>query len=107
MEEIRKHLLIEVHHCCREAVVKRYVWEENKGESTAATDSDEEEELAQREEKIMKMMMDNNYPDSEIDKLLESLKKSGSNDILSGEFIENDIRLSEAIREAIEDIKFA
>lgn len=27
------------------------------------------------------------------------------NDILNGEFIENDIRLSEAIREAIEDIK--
>jgi hypothetical protein len=28
------------------------------------------------------------------------------NDILNGEFIENDIRLSEAIREAIEEIKF-
>jgi len=28
------------------------------------------------------------------------------NDILNGEFIENDIRLSEAIREGIEEIKF-
>ena len=31
---------------------------------------------------------------------------SFKNDILNGEFIENDIRLSEAIREAIEEIKF-
>jgi hypothetical protein len=30
-----------------------------------------------------------------------------NNDILNGEYIENDIRLSEAIREAIELIKFA
>jgi hypothetical protein len=40
--------------------------------------------------------------------LLETFKLTGSfkNDILNGEFIENDIRLSEAIREAIEEIKF-
>lgn len=40
--------------------------------------------------------------------MLETFKLTGSfkNDILNGEFIENDIRLSEAIREAIEEIKF-
>jgi hypothetical protein len=50
------------------------------------------------------------YPDEEIDKILQSLKENGvvfNNDILNGEYIENDIRLSEAIREAIEEIKFA
>jgi hypothetical protein len=52
-------------------------------------------------------MKQNEYPDAEIDKLLETFKMSGNfkNDILNGEFIENDIRLSEAIREAIEEIK--
>lgn len=42
-------------------------------------------------------MMANEYPDIEIDKLIESFKLSGSfkNDILNGDFIENDIRLSE------------
>lgn len=40
--------------------------------------------------------------------MLETFKLSGGcNDILNGEFIENDIRMSEAIREAIEEIKFA
>lgn len=40
--------------------------------------------------------------------MLETFKMTGTfkNDILNGEFIENDIRLSEAIREAIEEIKF-
>lgn len=40
--------------------------------------------------------------------MLETFKLTCSfkNDILNGEFIENDIRLSEAIREAIEEIKF-
>ena len=50
------------------------------------------------------------YPDAEIDKVLQALKDKGvvfNNDILNGEYIENDIRLSEAIREAIEEIKFA
>jgi hypothetical protein len=52
-------------------------------------------------------MMANEYPDIEIDKLIESFKLSGTfkNDILNGDFIENDIRLSEQIREAIEEIK--
>jgi hypothetical protein len=50
-------------------------------------------------------MMANEYPDAEIDKLLASFKLTGSNDILNGDFIENDIRLSEQIREAIEEIK--
>lgn len=60
-----------------------------------------------REDKIMRAMEEYEYPDAEVDKLLETFKMSGSfkNDILNGEFIENDIRLSEAIREAIEDIK--
>jgi hypothetical protein len=37
--------------------------------------------------------------------LLGQFKQSGSNDILNGDFIENDIRLSEQIRESIEEIK--
>ena len=50
------------------------------------------------------------YPDAEIDKLLETFKltigeRGFKNDILNGDFIENDIRLSEQIREAIEEIK--
>lgn len=50
--------------------------------------------------------MNNEYPDAEIDKLLQTFKITGKNDILNGEFIENDIRLSESIRDAIEEIKF-
>jgi len=63
--------------------------------------------ILEREESILKLMKQNEYPDAEIDKLLETFKMSGNfkNDILNGEFIENDIRLSEAIREAIEEIK--
>lgn len=69
--------------------------------------SDEEDMILEREESILKLMKQNEYPDAEIDKLLETFKMSGNfkNDILNGEFIENDIRLSEAIREAIEEIK--
>ena len=37
--------------------------------------------------------------------MLGQFKQSGSNDILNGDFIENDIRLSEQIRESIEEIK--
>ena len=74
-------------------------------------DSDDEESAATqlREERVMKMMIANQYPDAEIDKLLETFKMSGKfkNEILSGEFIENDIRLSEQIREAIDEIKIA
>jgi hypothetical protein len=69
--------------------------------------SDEEDKILEKEENILKLMRQNEYPDAEIDKLLETFKMSGNfkNDILNGEFIENDIRLSEAIREAIEEIK--
>lgn len=56
-------------------------------------------------------MKNGEYPDAEIDKLLETFNMSGqlfSNKnplILNGEFIENDIRLNENIRDAIEEIK--
>ena len=55
-------------------------------------------------------MIQSEYPDAEIDRLLDTFKLSGNlfkNDILNGEFIENDIRMSEAIREAIDEIKIA
>lgn len=52
-------------------------------------------------------MMEDSYPDAEIDKLLETfsgqIKMNANN--LQGDFIENDIRLSENIREAIDEIK--
>ncbi len=72
-------------------------------------DSEEEhEDILSRDREVLNLMMTNNYPDAEIDKLLETFKLSGgTNDILNGEYIENDIRMSEAIREAIEEIKFA
>jgi len=81
--------LLEIHHVCSD------------------DNSDEEDKILEREDYILKLMMQNEYPDAEIDKLLETFKMSGNfkNDILNGEFIENDIRLSEAIREAIEEIK--
>ena len=65
--------------------------------------------MMEREERIIKMMMKNEYPDAEIDKKLEQFRGSGAfkNDILNGDYIDNDIRLSEAIREALESIKFA
>ena len=56
------------------------------------------------------MIKNHDYPDAEIDKILQGFKDKGvvfNNDILNVEYIENDIRLSEAIREAIEDIKIA
>ena len=90
--------MIEVNHCCKF----------NEEDSDDEIDSDNEE-ILERDNQIMKMMRDNVYPDSEIDKLLESFKVSAGNfknDILNGDFIENDIRLSESIREAIEEIKF-
>ncbi len=81
--------MLEIHHVCND------------------DNSDEEDMILEREESILKLMKQNEYPDAEIDKLLETFKMSGNfkNDILNGEFIENDIRLSEAIREAIEEIK--
>ena len=55
------------------------------------------------------MMAGGEYPDAEIDKLLETFSMSGqlfqNKNILNGEFIENDIRLNENIRDAIEEIK--
>jgi len=54
-------------------------------------------------------MMSSDYPDAEIDKVLETFSMSGqlagTNKILNGEYIDNDIRLSENIREAIDEIK--
>lgn len=52
-------------------------------------------------------MMTSEYPDAEIDNILETFSMSGSfkNNLVNGEFIENDIRLSESIRETIDDIK--
>lgn len=54
------------------------------------------------------MMMENDYPDAEIDKLIETfsmLGLQGKQKIYSGEMIDNDIRLSEQIREALDDIR--
>jgi hypothetical protein len=49
------------------------------------------------ENSILKMMMSGEYVDAEIDKLLETFSMSGQfkNTIVNGEYIENDIRLSE------------
>jgi hypothetical protein len=96
IENLRSRYLIEVHHCCKF----------NEEDSDDEVDSDNEE-ILERDKQILKMMMNNEYPDAEIDKLLETIKMTGNfkNDILNGDYIENDIRLSEAIREAIEEIK--
>ena len=73
----------------------------------------DEEEAEDRQNEVdgksLKQMMSGEYPDSEIDKLLETFSMSGSlfQNVVSsgGEFIENDIRLNESIREAIEEVK--
>lgn len=46
-------------------------------------------------------------PDAEIDKLLETFSMSGFNmmKLSAGDFIENDIRLTEQIRDAIDEVK--
>ena len=51
--------------------------------------------------------MKGEYPDAEIDKLLETFDMNGmlSKNMLNGEFIDNDIRLSDAIRDTIDEIK--
>lgn len=57
--------------------------------------------------------MDGAYADQEIDKLLETFEatiklngsSSASNNLINGEYIENDIRLSESIRDTIDEIK--
>ena len=45
--------------------------------------------------------------DAEIDKLLETFSMSGLNimKMSAGDFIENDIRLTEQIRDAIDELK--
>ena len=52
-------------------------------------------------------MMTSAYPDAEIDKLLETFSMSNSfkNTIVNGELIDNDIRLSETIRDTLEDLR--
>lgn len=52
-------------------------------------------------------MMNTDYVDDEIDKLLETLSTTikMNNNNINGEFIENDIRLSENIRDTIDEIK--
>jgi hypothetical protein len=71
---------------------------------------DEGEEI-DIEQKILRSMMENSYPDAEIDKLLETFGGSSSafkmniNTINGEYYIENDIRFSEAVRDAIDEIK--
>ena len=52
-------------------------------------------------------MMSYDDTDAEIDKLLETFSMSGFNmmKISAGDFIENDIRLTEQIRDAIDEVK--
>lgn len=108
VDDLRESLLIEIHHCVK-------LRNEDDSDNSEENDSDEDglldsdnEEIIERDKQVLKLMMSNEYPDLEIDKLLEAFKLTGgsfNNDILNGEFIENDIRLSEAIRDAIEEIK--
>jgi hypothetical protein len=81
VEELRKYLLIEVH---------KY---------------DESEDL-DNEQRILKMMMDGSYADEEIDNILETFAgKLNSAASFNGEYLDNDIRISENIRETIDEIK--
>ena len=52
-------------------------------------------------------MMSYDDTDAEIDKLLETFSMSGLNimKMSAGDFIENDIRLTEQIRDAIDELK--
>ena len=72
-------------------------------------DSDEEDDIEMREDqKILQLMMNNAYADEEIDKLIETFSMmgyKGTQKIHSGELIDNDIRLSENIRNALDDIR--
>lgn len=60
-------------------------------------------------QRLKQLMAKGENPDAEIDKLLETFSMSGqlfsNKNILNGEFIENDIRLNENIRETIEEVK--
>ena len=52
--------------------------------------------------------MENTYADAEIDKLIETFSElgfKGTQKIYNGELIDNDIRLSENIRNALDDIR--
>lgn len=82
-------MLIEVHHSCKKL-------SESTSTEDDSDDSDEDEE-GRRDETALRLMMAHEYPDAEIDKLIEHFKNSSNfkNDILNGDFIENDIRLSE------------
>jgi hypothetical protein len=81
VEELRKYLLIEVH---------KY---------------DESEDL-DNEQRILKMMMDGSYADEEIDNILETFAgKLNSAASFNGEYLDNDIRISENIRGTIDEIK--
>lgn len=84
MEELRKNLLIEVH-----------IYDEGKD--------------LEEERKLLQMMMSSDYADDEIDKLIETFSMSGNifknTNVANGEYIENDIRLNESIRDAIDEIK--
>lgn len=62
----------------------------------------------EEEQRILKLMMQNSYADDEIDKLIETFNMMGYKGIQkihSGELIDNDIRLSENIRNALDDIR--
>ena len=71
-------------------------------------ENDEEDIEMQRDQRLLKMMMQNTYPDAEIDKLIETFSEmgfKGTQKIHKGEIIDNDIRLSENIRNALDDIR--
>ena len=60
------------------------------------------------DQRILQMMMHHSYADEEIDKLIETfsmLRTTQTQKIYNGEIIDNDIRLSENIRNALDDIK--
>ena len=86
MEEVREKFYLNIEH---------YNEEDD--------DSDDENMLA------MKYMQSGEYVDAEIDKLIETFEASGfpngANVMIDGELIENDIRISELIRDHIDEIK--
>lgn len=67
----------------------------------------DEGKFLNQEELILRKMMSFDDTDAEIDKLLETFSMSGFNmmKISAGDFIENDIRLTEQIRDAIDEVK--
>jgi hypothetical protein len=67
----------------------------------------DEGKFLNQEELLLRRMMSYDDTDAEIDKLLETFSMSGFNmmKISAGDFIENDIRLTEQIRDAIDEIK--